>query len=75
MGVVDVEAIERAKPKPERDVFHGKSNGGWEINYLDLRGFFFLNVWGYLIFFVACGLGGDSELSIFLQAFGLCLLF
>lgn len=41
MGVVDVEAIERAKPKPERDGFHGKSNGGWEINYLDLRGFFF----------------------------------
>lgn len=41
VGVVDVEAIERAKPKPERDVFHGKSNGGWEINYLDLRGFFF----------------------------------
>lgn len=46
VGVVDVEAIERAKPKPERDVFHGKSNGGWEINYLDLRGFFFFLMCG-----------------------------
>lgn len=52
MGVVDVEAIERAKPKPERDVFHGKSNGGWEINYLDLRGFFFFKCVG--IFDILC---------------------
>lgn len=36
-GVVDVEAIENKTKqnktkKQERDVFHGKTNSGWEIN-------------------------------------------
>lgn len=36
--MVGVEAVE-SKQKTRTDVFHGKTDSGWEINELDMRGF------------------------------------